>query len=92
MTRLMNPRLAALQQLALAERHRRGDSGYVDEHVKRVAIHLVIEDIELSTLSRQQSLAIGAELGLSVDQYLSAVAWLDPGHAARIQEISCNRH
>jgi len=89
---IANPHLAALQQKALAERRRRGEAGYVDDHVKRLAIHLVIEEIELSDCSPTQSIAIAEELGLSLAEYICAVSWLDPDHAERLEEVSCRNH
>jgi hypothetical protein len=88
-----NVRLAALQQKAMAERLRRGGAGYVDADVKQIAIYLVMEDIDLEDLPPTESMALAGELGLTPDQYISAVAWLDPDHATRLKEqSSCSGH
>ena len=81
-----NPRLLALQQKVLAERQRRGDDGYNDEQVKQVAIHLAMTEIDLEDFTADESFAIATELGLSAADYISAIEWLDPEHAARLRK------
>jgi hypothetical protein len=81
-----NPRLMALQQRVLAERRRRGDDGYNDEQVKRVAVYVAMFQIDLGRITAAESLAIAAELGLCITDYITAVAWLDPEHAALLRK------
>ncbi|HJS88582.1 MAG TPA: hypothetical protein VJ738_01295 [Steroidobacteraceae bacterium] len=83
-----NPRLNALKSRVLAERRRRGDEGYVDDHVKRIAVHLVIEEIELADLSPAASFVVANAVGLSVADYIAAISWLDPDHAALLRQHS----
>jgi hypothetical protein len=80
-----NPRLMALQRTVLAERQRRGDEGYNDEHVKRLAIHLTLEEIDLENLSAAESFAMSPAIGLSVDEYIATVEWLNPEHAEMLR-------
>ncbi len=81
-----NPRLIELQRAVWAELRRRGHDGYVDVHVKRIAVYLVMDDINLADLTFSQSFAIGTQVGLSAMQYIAAVEWLDPGHAAALKQ------
>jgi hypothetical protein len=83
-TRRANPRLMALQHKVQEERQRRGDEGYNDEHVKQLAMYLTMEEIDLEDLSAAESFAIAAQIGLSLEQYLGAVQWLDPEHAVML--------
>lgn len=80
-----NPRLAALKRKVQEERQRRGDHCYNDAHVKRVAIHLTMEEIDLQDLQAAESFQIARDLGLTVDEYLGAMQWLDPQHESMLR-------
>jgi hypothetical protein len=81
-----NSRLADIQHKVQEERQRRGDDGYNDHHVRQLAVYLTMEEIDLKDLSAaSESFKIATAIGLSVDQYLGAVAWVDPEHAAMLR-------
>jgi hypothetical protein len=81
-----NPRLLALQRRVHAERQRRNDEGYNDAQVKKVAIYLTMTETDLDDLPPAQSFAIGTHLGLSAEEYLATVEWLNPEHASVLRE------
>jgi len=86
MSGLQNPHLEAIRCKVLAERRRRGDADYIDEHVKRVAVILVVDEVhDLEALTLQQSLAICAHTGLSLTEYITAMSFISPRHAEQLR-------
>jgi hypothetical protein len=76
-----NPRLAAFQRKAQEERQRRGDHGYNDADVRKLAIYFTIEGTNLPRISPQKAREIAVQNGLNLEEFLGAFSWLDPQHA-----------
>lgn len=93
MSGLINPHLERLRGAILEQRKLRGDAEYVDEHVKRVAVALVILEVENpEELSMDQSLEIFAESGLTAPEYAMAMSFIYPTCAEAFRHAAKIRH
>ncbi len=59
---------------------------YNTEHIRQLAVYLTMAEIDLENLAPTESFGIGAEIGLSVEDYLIAVECLDPEHAEMLRK------